>query len=72
MLQIAFFLLIMVAEQEWPMVAGPYNIDECLTVQEFLVRRGYEVSACESMSLPQDDAVKLEVPYLPIPKVEKP
>jgi len=67
---IAYFLLILVSWQEWPVVAGPYTIDECFAVKEFLDRRGYEVSSCEVMPHPQPDAVMLVVPYLPTEKVK--
>jgi hypothetical protein len=65
MLQIAYFLLVLVTWQEHPVMLGPYNITECFDMYEYLDRRGYETSGCESMSLPQDDAIKLEVPYIP-------
>ena len=65
MLLIAYFLLIMIPPQEWPMMAGPYELEECLDVKEFLDRRGYELSSCELLPLPQDDAILLHVPYLP-------
>lgn len=68
MLMFAYFLLIIITGQEWPVMAGPYSIEECFAELEFLVRRGYEVSSCEFMSVPQEDAIPLQIPYLPIPK----
>ena len=65
---IAYFLFIIVTWQEWPMTAGPYTLEECYAVKEYLDRRGYELSSCEVMSVPQEDAVKLEVPYIPTEK----
>ena len=65
MLLFAYFLFIIVSYQEWPITAGPYTIEECFSELEFLVRRGYEVSSCEFMSVPQEDAILLLIPYLP-------
>lgn len=64
MLLFAYFLFVLVSYQEWPVTLGPYTIEECFYELEFLVRRGYEVSSCEFMSI-QEDAVPLQVPYLP-------
>jgi hypothetical protein len=65
MLQVAYFLFIIVTWREWPVEVGPYTLEECHSVKEFLDRRGYEVSGCEVMSVPQEDAVKLEIPHIP-------
>jgi hypothetical protein len=62
---VAYFILIMISSQEWPMMAGPYTYEECLSVKEFLIRRDYDVSGCELLPLPQVDAVSLEIPSLP-------
>ena len=65
MLLVAFFLLIVVPWQPHPFMAGPYTISQCFDVREYLERRGYEVSGCEFMAVPQEDAVQLKVPYIP-------
>lgn len=67
MMLVAFFLFVLIpgSMQEWPEELGPYEHEECLAVKEFLDRRGYEISSCELMPLPQPDAVYLVVPALP-------
>lgn len=62
---IAYFLLVMVSFQEWPMLLGPYDYQECLGVKEFLIHREYELEGCANLPLPQPDAYYLQVPYLP-------
>jgi hypothetical protein len=62
---ISFFLFVLVSWQQWPITLGPYTHEECLTVKEFLDRKGYDVSSCGIMSVPQEDSIKLEVPYIP-------
>lgn len=61
----AYFLLVVVSYQEWPVMLGPYTLDDCLSVKEYMDRRGYEVSSCEWLSIPQEAAVSLQIPYLP-------
>lgn len=63
---VAWFLLVIVpGGNPWPEILGPYEYAECLAVKEYLNRRGYELSSCELMPLPQPDAVYLEVPFIP-------
>ena len=62
---IGYFLLVIVVFQEWPEILGPYTQEECMTEKEFLVNRGYEVSGCELLPIPQEDAKLINVPYLP-------
>jgi hypothetical protein len=62
---IAYFLLVMLTTREYPELLGPYTYEECHAVDEFLSRLNYETSGCSILSVPQDDAVYLEVPYLP-------
>lgn len=64
MVLLAFYLLVMIPTQEWPVVLGSYEKEECLSVKEYLIRRGYELSSCELMTL-QEDAHYIQVPYLP-------
>ena len=71
MLQIAYFLLVIVTWQEHPVMLGAYDLSECLAVKEYLDRRGYEVSSCEILSYPQEDAKKLEVPHIPTEEKNK-
>ena len=61
---IAWFLSIMVSWQVYPLIAGPYTLEECYAVREWLDRRGYDTDDCTMMSVEQE-AVKLEVGYLP-------
>ncbi len=63
---VAWFLLVLVpGGNPWPEILGPYDRSECEPVKEYLDRRGYEISSCELLPLPQPDAVYLPVPYLP-------
>lgn len=57
MMLIAYFLLVILPDQSWPQLLGPYTQEECHTTLEFLVRRNVEVSGCELLPLPQPDAV---------------
>jgi hypothetical protein len=62
---IAYFLFVLVPTQPEPEMLGPYTYEECHAVDEFLSRLQYETSGCSQLSIPQDDAVYLAVPYLP-------
>ncbi len=61
----AYFLLLILTPSEWPMLFGPYEaMSQCLDVQEFVERRGYEKGQCELLPLPQE-ASSLAVGFLP-------
>ena len=62
---IAFFILVMVPPQPWPMLFGPYEEDECHAVFDFLNRRQYDLSSCTLLPLPQPDAVYVSLPFIP-------
>ncbi len=64
-MMVAWFLLVLVPWQEWPVMLGPYTVEECFWTQEYLDRRGYVESSCEVMIHPQKDAVRMEVPFIP-------
>ena len=66
MLQVAYFLLVLVPWQEHPAVYGPYTREECHWELEFLDRRGWEESECTLLPVPQAGAVRMEPPYLPV------
>ena len=61
---IAWYLSIMVLWQSNPLIAGPYTVEECHAVSEWLERRGYETDGCSIMSVGQE-AIVLQVGYLP-------
>lgn len=58
---------VMVPEQDWPVMVGPYkDWEECNAVREFVERRGYETGRCELIGLPlPDGSQELESLYLP-------
>lgn len=62
MMLVAYFLLVLLPDQAWPHLLGPYSDEECHATLEFLVRRNLEVSACELLPLPQPDAVAFSQP----------
>lgn len=49
----AYFMLVLLPDQTWPHVLGPYSFDEHHETLEFLLRRNYDVSSCELLPLPQ-------------------
>lgn len=59
---VAYFLLVIVPTQAWPLMLGPYDYEACHETLEFLLRRDYEVSRCELLPLPQVDAVAFRQP----------
>lgn len=65
MVLIAYFLLIMIPEQEWPNLYGPFTREECREVFEFINQHQYVSSGCVILPLPQPDAVMVTVPFIP-------
>ena len=61
---VAWFLSIIVTWQVYPLVAGPYTLEECHAVSEWLERRGYETDRCTLLPIDQE-AIELAVGYLP-------
>ena len=61
----AYFLLILLPEHEWPAMFGPFEYEECRAVFEFIDRQNLESSGCVLLPLPQEDAVYVTVPFIP-------
>lgn len=66
---IAFYFSLLVNWQDNPLVIGPYEtLEECMSVREFVDRRGYETDYCSQLPYPQDGSMLLEVGFIPYDK----
>ena len=69
---IAYFLILVIAGQEWPVLVGQdqrgqgfRTREACLAVMEWLEMTGFETGGCSVMSVPQESLV-LNVGELPL------
>lgn len=62
---VAYYFGVLVAWQEWPVLAGPYEEwAACSSVREYLDRRGYLTDSCALLPYPQESQV-IQVGGLP-------
>ena len=65
MILAAYYFGLLVAWQEWPILAGPYEEwVACASVREYLDRRGYLTDSCALLPYPQESQV-IQVGGLP-------
>ena len=65
MILVAYYFGLLVAWQEWPVLAGPYEEwAACSSVREYLDRRGYLTDSCALLPYPQESQV-IQVGGLP-------